>query len=203
MEKLEYYQIYRSKDYELGRGSFSVVYLGVYDGPTNNYIKNGTKVAIKIIKTVNITQKAKSILEDEIYIMNLIKSDPHPNIVGCFDVIKTTNETYIIMEYCDSGDLKGILKFPIKEKYTQFYFCQLANGLKFLDKHNIIHRDIKPKNILLTNNRRTLKIADFGFAKKTKANSMHESICGSPLYMAPEIMNNNTYNNNNNYNYNN
>lgn len=100
------------------------------------------------------------------------------------------------MEYCDSGDLRTYLKKPIKEKWCQFFFCQLANGLKYLDKYNILHRDIKPKNILLTNKKKVLKIADFGFAKKQSKNiKLHETICGSPLYMAPEIMENNKYNN--------
>lgn len=102
------------------------------------------------------------------------------------------------MEYCESGDLRSILKKPIKEKYAQFYFCQLANGLKYLDKHSIIHRDMKPKNILLTANRKVLKICDFGFAKKDTTQykpTLHDTICGSPLYMAPEIMNHKLYNN--------
>ena len=98
-----------------------------------------------------------------------------------------------MLEYCDSGDLRGIMKRPIKESFTKFYFSQLANGLKYLDSHNIIHRDIKPKNILLTNSRRVLKIADFGFAKQSKEQDLYETMCGSPLYMAPEITGHNYY----------
>lgn len=195
MEKLGDYEFIRSRETELGRGSFSIVYLGVYIGQTNWRLVNKQKVAIKIMKTNNMTPKAKSILCDEVSVMEMIKVDPHPNIVGCYDVITGNNEIYIIMEYCDSGDLRGILKKPIKEKFAQFYFCQLANGLKYLSRHNIIHRDIKPRNILLTDNRKILKIADFGFATNFKNQSLHETICGSPLYMAPEIMNNNMYNN--------
>ena len=142
-----------------------------------------------------MTPKAKSILQDEVSVMEMIKKNPHPNIVGCYDIINMPYETLLILEYCDSGDLKSILKKPIKEKFAQFYFCQLANGLKYLSYNNIIHRDIKPKNILLTDNRKILKIADFGFATNFKNQSLHETICGSPLYMAPEIMNNNMYNN--------
>jgi serine/threonine-protein kinase ULK/ATG1 len=192
---MENYEFTKDKQSELGKGSFSTVYLGTYKGYNNTLITYGTKVAIKIIKTQNIPTKAKEILQEELNIMELIKYDPHPNIVRCYDVIMGDTESYIVMEYCDSGDLRGILKKPIKEKYAQFYFCQLANGLKYLDKHSIIHRDIKPKNILLTNSRRVLKIADFGFAKKVINQSLHETFCGSPLYMAPEIMNNNLYNN--------
>ncbi len=194
MESIGSYKMSREKSSELGRGSFSIVYIGI-NYLDQDYIKKGDKVAIKVIKTRNLTQKAIDILEDEISIMNLIKHNPHPNIVHCYDVIRTQTEVFIIMEYCDSGDLMSIIRRPIKEKYAQFYFCQLANGLKYLDTHSIIHRDIKPKNILLTNNRRVLKIADFGLAKRISDVSLHETVCGSPLYMAPEIMNNNPYNN--------
>lgn len=195
MEKVGNYQFTRNNKSELGRGSYSVVYIGLYCGPTNKYLENGKKVALKVIKTTNLTQKALSILKDEMSIMNMIKEQPHPNIVECYDIIECETELFLIMEYCDSGDLKSILKKPIKEKYAQFYFCQLANGLKYLDSCCIVHRDIKPKNILLTNNRRILKIADFGFATKITNQSLHDTMCGSPLYMAPEIINNNLYNN--------
>lgn len=195
MEKINDYNFSRSKNNELGRGSFSIVYSGIYNGKDNKYIRFNSKVAIKIIKTDNLTSKAKEILEEEVSIMMMIKDNPHPNIVGCYDVLNNDKELFIIMEYCDSGDLRSILKKPIKEKYAQFYFCQLRNGLKYLDDNFIIHRDIKPKNILLTDNRRILKIADFGFAKRFEEQSLHETICGSPLYMAPEIMKDKMYTN--------
>jgi len=173
------------KNILLGSGSFSKVYQGTY---------NDKLLAIKIIKINRLTKKALSIIDNEIKIMNIIKNDPHPNIVECYDIIKTDRRVYIILEYCDSKDLLSIMIKPIKELYTQFYFSQLVNGLKYLDKKNIIHRDIKPKNILLTNNRKVLKIADFGFAIVSKIDDLHDTICGSPLYMAPEITSTNAYN---------
>ena len=84
------------------------------------------------------------------------------------------------MEFCDSGNLDTIIKKPIKGQYTQFFFSQLANGLKYLNQKNIVHRDIKPKNILLTNKHKILKIADFGFAKITDGAILYDTICGSP-----------------------
>lgn len=194
MEKIGHYELHKIEKNFLGNGSFSDVYLGKYTGSSTRYIKNNTNVAIKIINIKNVSSKSIKIVNDEIDIMIMIKDDPHPNIVECYDVIKKNDYVYIIMEFCDSGNLRNILKKPIKEKYAQFYFLQLANGLKYLDKNNIIHRDIKPKNILLTNSRRILKIADFGFARKSKDQSLYDTICGSPLYMAPEIMGNNYYN---------
>ena len=66
---------------------------------------------------------------------------------------------------------------------------QLTAGVHFLWKHNLIHRDLKPQNLLLTQDSPTavLKIADFGFARHLAMASMAETLCGSPLYMAPEM----------------
>lgn len=187
MIRINNYEFGLTEQHILGRGAFSIVYLG-------KNTKNNSEVAIKKIVTSELKPHNLSAIEDETYIMKLIKDNPHPNIVECYDIIQEDTNIYIIMEYCDSGNLESIIRKPIKESYTQFYFSQLANGLKYLYKQNIIHRDIKPKNILLTNGRRVLKIADFGFAKQNKNEELYETICGSPLYMAPEIMSHNFYN---------
>jgi len=164
----------------IGSGSYSRVYKGI----NNETLES---IAVKVMDNMN--KHVNKIIRDEINMMNEIKNNPHPNIVECFDVISFKEKTYIIMEYCDSGDLRSIMKKnkPIQEKFVQFYFSQLSNGLKYLDNLGIAHRDIKPKNILLTNKRKVLKIADFGFAKQPDENDLYNTICGSPMYMAPEI----------------
>ncbi len=189
------YTIYKNYKNKLGKGSYSSVYKGVYTGPTNEYINNGDIVAIKIINTSNLSYSDYEITNNEVKIMNMLKLNPHPNIVKCLDTIQTQKNTYIIMELCECGDLQSIMNKPIEEKYVRAYFIQLIAGLKYLHNYKLIHRDIKPKNILLSNNRKILKIADFGFAKIIKTPLLKEKICGSPLYMAPEIMNNDVYNN--------
>jgi serine/threonine-protein kinase ULK2 len=99
------------------------------------------------------------------------------------------------MELCDCGDLTCVMTArPIEENVVKMYFRQLISGLQFLHGHKLIHRDIKPKNILLMDNKKVLKIADFGFAKIVREQLIKERMCGSPLYMAPEIMNNDVYN---------
>lgn len=189
MDTLQNYTVDYSK--LLGKGSFSKVYHGVYTGCATHVLDTGTQVAVKVISMKDNI----NLVEDEVRLMCMIKDNPHPNIVECYAVIRTDSSVSIVMEYCDSGNLRDILKKPIKEKYAQFYFSQLINGLKYLDQHNIIHRDIKPRNILLTDKRRILKIADFGFAKRTTNDiSMYDTICGSPMYMAPEIMRKQQYN---------
>lgn len=192
MYKIGKYEYGTTESYFLGEGAFSKVYLGIYTGLTNRYIKKGSQVAIKIINNLKLNEKSLKVLEDEILIMNIIKNDPHENIVLCYDIFREDNKTYIVMEYCNSGDMRNILVGkPIKELYVKFYFKQLINGLKYLYDKKILHRDIKPRNILLSDNKKTLKIADFGFAKQSVIYSqdlLYDTICGSPLYMAPEIM---------------
>ncbi len=96
------------------------------------------------------------------------------------------------MEYCHDGDLSKIIGKPIKENIVKYYFSQIVNALYYLSENNIIHRDIKPKNILLKNNKKELVLCDFGFAR---IKTMHrvKTICGSPLYMAPELLEEKTY----------
>lgn len=188
------YTIYKNYKNKLGKGSYSAVYKGQYIGVTNDYLTNGDTVAIKIINTYNLSFGDYEITNNEVKIMNILKLNPHPNVVKCLDTIQTQKNTYIIMELCDCGDLLTIMNKPIDEKFVRAYFGQLISGLKFLHGYKLIHRDIKPKNILLTNNKKILKIADFGFATIVKTSLLKDKICGSPLYMAPEIMNNDIYN---------
>jgi serine/threonine-protein kinase ULK/ATG1 len=182
------------KKHKLGKGSFSSVYRGIYNGKTTDKISSGDFVGIKVINIYGLHKKDLDMINNEISIMNMLKNNGHPNVIKCVETIKTQKSAYIIMELCDCGDLSLIMTKAIKEKYARLYFIQLIDGLKFLHSYNFIHRDIKPKNILLTNNRKILKIADFGFAKIVKEKLMKEKMCGSPLYMAPEIMNNDVYN---------
>jgi serine/threonine protein kinase len=169
----------------IGTGSFSKVYKGYY---------NNLEFAIKIINLDNLAENVKISVMNEVSIMNFIKNNPHENIIKCYDIFEEKNNIYIILEYCSNGDLSSILTKPIKEKYVKFYFKQLLKGLQYLNNNNIFHRDIKPKNILLTHKCTKLKIADFGFSKITNNNDLYKTICGSPMYMSPELLKKSNYN---------
>ena len=172
---------------KIGRGSFSKVFKGYHNSTKK-------KVAIKMVELDEI-KHLKSFMEREIEVMKYIS---HPNILELYDVIKDTNENciYLILEYCQKGDLSNFLnKRPLKEEMVCNYIKQLAKGLKYLIDRNIIHRDLKPQNILISDSDE-IKITDFGFARYYKQNEMVETICGSPLYMAPEIMKKKKYKSN-------
>lgn len=170
---------------EIGNGTFSKVYRGV-----NRETKK--EVAIKIINYKGLSSSLRNKIDFEIELMLKIKQNPHPNIILCYDIIKEKNLAYIVMEYCDCRDLSHYIGKPIPEKQVKFFFKQLVSGLIYLDKLGIVHRDIKPNNILLTNDCKTLKIIDFGLSCQ-ESGEMLETVCGSPLYMAPEIIGKNKY----------
>ncbi|KAH3762269.1 protein kinase [Pelomyxa schiedti] len=122
----------------------------------------------------------------------------HPNIVRLVEFTTEEPFLYLVMEFCDAGDLSGQMKNgPLTEERAHYFMMQLVAGLQILHSHKIIHRDLKPANLLLSTQRGDLilKIADFGFAKIMEdPNAMHNTYCGSPLYMAPEVLETSTYN---------
>ena len=111
----------------------------------------------------------------------------HNNIVKCYDVFDTPNIIYLVMEWCESGDLAQYIANsrgkPTEEIKAIDFMEQVIEGYRYLVKEGILHRDLKPANILLTGN--TLKIADFGFAVKGKKTLIDSMNVGTPLYMPP------------------
>jgi serine/threonine protein kinase len=170
MDLINKYTIYKP---EIGSGAYSKVYKALD--------KNGNIIAIKKINIHNINDKLLERIEYEIHIH---KKLDHPNIVKLYDVFRNEKCICLILEYCDQ-DFDNI-KYNIKPSEIKSFIIQLNNALRYLKDNNIIHRDIKPKNILLSGN--IIKLADFGFASD-KTIDMYNTVCGSPLYMAPEIIN--------------
>ena len=168
----------------IGKGAFSNIYKG-YN------IKTKKVVAIKEIR-LETNSKYKDSIKRETKIMKNLR---HPNIVKLYDTIidDSTDNIYLVLDYFKRGDFSKFLnKRPLKEKFARKYLQQLSSGLKYLLENKIIHRDLKPQNILV-NNLGDIKITDFGFARYFDNDMVIQTLCGSPLYMAPEIMNKNKY----------
>ena len=202
--KIGSYEIFL--DNRIGVGAYASVYIGrcvdpetierygIVEGREVYGINYENIVAVKKVTMRDVSVKVRKAIFDEVAIMRKIRDNPHENIVRCYDVIDDIDCIYIVMEYCDSSDLHRMIGGkPMSEQTARFYFAQLINGMKYLNASRIMHRDIKPKNILLTagENGIVLKICDFGLAKEITTIPRSHTICGSPMYMAPELFNRN------------
>ena len=171
------------KNYEfkkdIGEGNFGKVKLGVFK-------KTGEEFAIKIINKDKIKQKMKNIIFKE---NEIITKFNHINIVYVFQIIEEEKNIYIIMEYCNKGELFDyiVAHQKLEEDEASIFFYQLINGVDYMHKKGVAHRDLKPENLLLTVNK-ILKIIDFGLSHEYDENSLLKTKCGSPSYAAPEII---------------
>ncbi|XP_056123904.1 serine/threonine-protein kinase ULK1a isoform X2 [Rhinichthys klamathensis goyatoka] len=186
MESVGKYEFNR-KDL-IGHGAFAVVFRGRHKQKPN------FEVAVKCINKKNLA-KSQSLLGKEIKILKELK---HENIVSLLDFQEISGCVYLVMEYCNGGDLAEYLhsKGSLSEDTIRMLLQQLAGAMSVLRSKGIIHRDLKPQNILLSYstgrranpNNICIKLADFGFARYLQGNTMAATLCGSPMYMAPEVI---------------
>lgn len=149
-------------------------------------------VAIKIIKKDSFKDnpQLQPKIQREIALMRLFD---HPHILKLLDILESPRHLYIGLEYASNGELFTYVveNKSISEQQAMKFFRQLIYGLEYLHSLGICHRDLKPENILL-DDKYNIKIADFGFARFTK-NSVAETSCGSPHYVAPEVIGGDVY----------
>jgi len=119
----------------------------------------------------------------------------HPNVIAYVTSLLEERKLHIIMEYADRGDLADKIQRrrddqrPISEPSIMCYFIEIAQALEYVHKCNILHRDVKPKNIFLTGPDEQVKLGDFGVARIfDEAQAAHTQI-GTPYYIAPEVLN--------------
>lgn len=98
----------------------------------------------------------------EIHILKLIR---HPSIIQLYEIIETSKELYLIMEYASGGELFDYIvkNLRVKEKEACRFFHQILEGVEYLHKLKIVHRDLKPENLLL-DEKKNIKIVDFGLS---------------------------------------
>ena len=169
----------------IGKGQFGEVY--------KSYNKvTGEDIAVKTINRSSLKGKFYELLENEI---KVLRSCNNINIIKLHDIKKTKNNIYLMLEYCNEGDLMNYLKEKgrlIEDEAVDF-LIQILNAFKTLVKNKIMHRDFKLANILKHNG--MIKIADFGFAKLLGNDYLASTILGSPLNMAPEVLEGRPYDN--------
>ena len=113
----------------------------------------------------------------------------HPNIVELNDVVHSDGRLYLVFEFVDK-DLKKYFEAtdgPLDPQLIKSYTYQLLAGLEYCHVRGVMHRDLKPQNILVSRDGR-LKIADFGLARLLDEGSLASTTCGTPGYVAPEVL---------------
>ena len=165
----------------LGKGGFAKCY-------EMRRVDTGLIYAAKVLDKralVNKTSRNKLINE-----IKLHKKLHHENIVNFEHFFEDKENVYILLELCSNQTLNDLIKRRkrLSEIEVQCYLLQILKGLKYIHNHKIIHRDLKPGNLFL-NQKIQLKIGDFGLASKLEYDGQKRySICGTPNYIAPEIL---------------
>jgi len=170
----------------IGEGTFGKVKL-------STHTLTGERVAIKILEKDKITDvNDVERVAREIHILKLIR---HPNIIQLYEIIETPKQLYLIMEYCNGGELFEyiVANNRIKEKEACKFFRQIISGVEYIHKLGVVHRDLKPENLLLDFNM-NIKIVDFGLSNTYKEGQTLKTACGSPCYAAPEMIAGKRYN---------
>ncbi|KMZ75860.1 CBL-interacting serine/threonine-protein kinase 8 [Zostera marina] len=171
----------------IGRGTFAKVKFA-------QNTETGESVAMKVLDRSNIIKhRMIDQIKREISIMKLVR---HPNVVRLHEVMATRSKIFIVLEFLTGGELfdkiSQVGKFS--ENIARAYFQQLIDGVSCCHSKGVYHRDLKPENLLLDSHG-TLKISDFGLgALPDPDTSLLQTTCGTPNYVAPEVLNHKGYN---------
>jgi serine/threonine-protein kinase Chk2 len=172
----------------LGTGTFAKVRLAIEKDTGDHY-------AIKIIDKkkflMSNATKRKNPLMDEVKILSQLS---HPNIIGIKRVFETETTLYLVLELVTGGELldKILEEKHFPEEKARNYFRQMLEAECYLHAQDIAHRDLKPENILLKDpDSDIIKLSDFGLSRVVDQASFMKTICGTPQYVAPEILTSN------------
>uniref|UniRef100_A0A667XPU7 non-specific serine/threonine protein kinase n=1 Tax=Myripristis murdjan TaxID=586833 RepID=A0A667XPU7_9TELE len=175
---------------QIGEGAFGKAFL-VRD-------KHGGGDGRCVVKHINLAKMSAREREASRKEVMLLSKMKHPNIVAFFRSFQGV--LYIVMEYCDGGDLMKRINMqrgvPFTEEQVLDWFVQICLGLKHIHDRKILHRDIKTQNIFLTSGGMKAKLGDFGIARMLNNTMELARTCvGTPYYLSPEICESRPYNN--------
>ena len=177
---IDFYKIGRS----VGHGAFGKVNIGLH-------VLSGHIVAIKSFnKSKQLFSRSK--INYEIKLMKKLRGNK--NIVKLFEYVETDKYNCIIMENVPGGNLLSLIRKRTKlpENTSRYIFKQIIEAIKYIHSQGIAHRDIKPDNILIDLNN-TIKICDFGVGKEIRPGQLIRDTCGTPAFVAPEILSDTPY----------
>lgn len=174
---------------KIGNGKFGLVKLA-----TNK--ETGQKLAAKFMSKKEMSNVDLELVRTEIEILKVCQ---HPNIIRIYDIFENMDSVYVLMEFCEGGDLFTRLeksKFKIPEKKAANYIHQILTAVCYLHEYGITHRDLKPENILMSDKSEdsTLKLIDFGLSKIIGPNETCTEPYGTLSYVAPEVLMEKPYN---------
>jgi len=166
---------------ELGSGAFSVV-------KSCTHKETGEEFAVKIIRKENVKQDLHRLAIE----MQVLESVKHPNIIELKEVFETPSMLYIVTEVVTGGELfdRIVSKGSYTERDAATLVVKFLEALDYLHDKGIVHRDLKPENLLLKSkdNDTDIKLADFGLSKIVGQEVLMQTACGTPGYVAPEIL---------------
>ena len=168
---------------KIGRGKFGLIKLGINK-------KTKKKVAIKIMSKKDMNNQDLELARTEIEILKICQ---HPNIITLYDIFENVNYFYIIMEYCEGGDLFSYLEdrhFRLPEQQVAKFMHKMCAAIYYIHSYGITHRDLKPENVLMTskNDEADLRILDFGLSKIIGPDEKCTEPYGTLSYVAPEVL---------------
>jgi len=167
----------------IGKGSFGKVFLV-------REIKTDDMFALKVLRKDNIIKRNQ--VEHTRTERNVLGNVNHPFIVGLRMAFQSKDKLYFVLDYCAGGELffhlSKVGKFP--EQRAAFYAAEIVLALSYIHAMDIIYRDLKPENVLL-DAKGHVRLTDFGLSKEgiSSSSSGATSFCGTPEYLAPEILN--------------
>ncbi len=167
-------------DREIGKGGMATVYLAIQESLERSVV---LKILDKVHSSASDEMTQRFVDEGRI-----VASLHHPNIVTIYDIGLSGEELYISMEYVQGGDLKKRMEAHVKPKEALDIISKIGSALDSAHTHNVIHRDVKPANILFRENGTPL-LTDFGIAKQMDYDKDLTStgiFLGSPNYVSPE-----------------
>ena len=172
---------------QLGKGAFGEVFLVKHN-------VTGIIRAMKIIDKNSAELKDEELSDEEILNeINILKKIDHPNIMKIFEFYNTESTYYLIIEFCEGGDLYNFVNDNQLQEFQVIYIMyQILCAMNYCHKMKIFHRDLKAANILIKKNNEGLcrvKICDFGTSAIFKKGEKQKEIIGTLCYMAPEVLN--------------
>ena len=160
------------------------------------HIPTGEKVAVKVFNKIKLNSQPDLYIKAQKEI-SILKKMFHKNIIKLYEIMETGQRLYLVMEFCEGGDLFNYIltRGHLTERQSCKFFHEIIEALTYLHSQHIAHRDIKPENLLLNTTGKTisLKLIDFGISNIYKDEFIRPS-CGTSAFAPPELYRGEKYN---------